>query len=246
MLLCQRAAEGLAAFVNRAAEDDAVRAREIHMLENTLLVRLFRREVDGFNAGARDAHHFARLDLAHILRVEQIESTSLGGHQPGVTEPAKIQGAKSARVAHRDSSSVVSTSSEYAPVDPRGFRPLNLGRLGDAWLVASETCAFDLLNAQYVREVEPGEMVRISPPALNPSTSRRKSRTSNVFSSMCISRARTASSSAARLTKAARPSAARWQRSIPPNADIVVPVPDSGVPAAVGYALESAFPSAWA
>jgi amidophosphoribosyltransferase len=50
----------------------------------------------------------------------------------------------------------------YAVRDPRGFRPLNLGRLGDAWLVASETCAFDLLNAQYLREVEPGEMVRIS------------------------------------------------------------------------------------
>src|SRR5207244_9174438 len=42
----------------------------------------------------------------------------------------------------------------YAVRDPRGFRPLNLGKLGDAWLVASETCAFDLLNAQYVREIE--------------------------------------------------------------------------------------------
>src|SRR6185437_14927753 len=51
----------------------------------------------------------------------------------------------------------------YAVRDPRGFRPLNLGKLGDAWLVASETCAFDLLNAQYVREIEPGEMVRIAP-----------------------------------------------------------------------------------
>src|SRR5690349_24307561 len=55
----------------------------------------------------------------------------------------------------------------YAVRDPRGFRPLVLGRLpmssgGEAWLVASETCAFDLLNAQYVREIEPGEMVRIS------------------------------------------------------------------------------------
>jgi amidophosphoribosyltransferase len=56
----------------------------------------------------------------------------------------------------------------YAVRDPRGFRPLVLGRLpateiaGEAWMVASETCAFDLLNAQYVREVAPGEMVRIS------------------------------------------------------------------------------------
>src|SRR3984893_779035 len=56
----------------------------------------------------------------------------------------------------------------YAVRDPRGFRPLVLGRLpateiaGEAWMVASETCAFDLLNAQYIREVESGEMVRIS------------------------------------------------------------------------------------
>src|ERR1044072_5851020 len=42
--------------------------------------------------------------------------------------------------------------------DPRGFRPLALGRLGDAWVVASETCAFDLIDAQYIRDVEPGEM----------------------------------------------------------------------------------------
>src|SRR5688572_24302629 len=45
--------------------------------------------------------------------------------------------------------------------DPRGFRPLNLGKLGDAWCVASETCAFDLIDAEYVREVEPGEMLVI-------------------------------------------------------------------------------------
>src|SRR5579862_2388615 len=63
---------------------------------------------------------------------------------------------------------LVLTQDELIAVrDPRGFRPLVLGRLplptgGEAWLVASETCAFDLLNAQYVREIEPGEMVRIS------------------------------------------------------------------------------------
>src|SRR5256884_9957476 len=64
--------------------------------------------------------------------------------------------------------SLVLTQDElYAVRDPRGFRPLVLGKLTTpggflAWLVASETCAFDLLNAQYVREIEPCEMVRIS------------------------------------------------------------------------------------
>src|SRR5260370_39570319 len=46
--------------------------------------------------------------------------------------------------------------------DPRGFRPLNLGRLGDAWLVASATCAFDLLHPQYLPEIQPPALVRIS------------------------------------------------------------------------------------
>ena len=50
----------------------------------------------------------------------------------------------------------------YAIRDPRGFRPLCLGRLGDTYMVASETCAFDLLDATYIREIEPGEMLRIS------------------------------------------------------------------------------------
>jgi len=57
---------------------------------------------------------------------------------------------------------VLTTDELIAVRDPRGFRPLSLGKVGDAWLVASETCAFDLLNGQYVREIEPGEMVRIS------------------------------------------------------------------------------------
>src|SRR6058998_2557332 len=55
------------------------------------------------------------------------------------------------------------TPSELIAIrDPRGFRPLALGRLGDAWVVASETCAFDLIDAQYVRDVEPGEMLVIN------------------------------------------------------------------------------------
>src|ERR1700724_2121926 len=66
----------------------------------------------------------------------------------------QVEGAYSLLVLTRDEL--------YAIRDPRGFRPLCLGRLGDAWLVASETTAFDLLGAEYVREVEPGELIRIS------------------------------------------------------------------------------------
>ena len=130
----------------------------------------------------------------------------------------------------------------YAVRDPRGFRPLNLGRIGDAWLVASETCAFDLLNAQYVREIEPGEMVRISrcgvesihfaPP---------KPHQYCIFEHVYFSRPD--STIFGRSVNESREMLGRLlAREHPVEADLVVPVPDSGVPAAVGYALESKIP----
>ena len=87
----------------------------------------------------------------------------------------------------------------YAIRDPRGFRPLILGRIDGAWVAGSESCAFDLIDAEYVREVEPGEMVRISRAAgvEDPSASRPTSRINIAFSNMFISRARTAWSLAA-------------------------------------------------
>src|SRR5215203_2230267 len=60
------------------------------------------------------------------------------------------------------------TPSELIAIrDSRGFRPLALGRLGDAWVLASETCAFDLIQAQFVRDVEPGEIVIINEKGLS-------------------------------------------------------------------------------
>src|SRR6266403_495732 len=99
MLFRQRAAQRFAAGGDRAAEDDAVWPREIYMLENALLPRLFRREVNGLDAGARNAHHFAGFDLTDVLRVEQIESAGFRGHQPGIAQLAETQRAKAARIA---------------------------------------------------------------------------------------------------------------------------------------------------
>ncbi|HZJ44120.1 MAG TPA: amidophosphoribosyltransferase [Pyrinomonadaceae bacterium] len=123
--------------------------------------------------------------------------------------------------------------------DSRGFRPLALGRLGDAWVVASETCAFDLIDAQYVRDVEPGEMIVIDQNGLRSSNPLPKQK-----HSMCLFEH----------VYFARPDSLIYGRSInqsrhkmgrqlaveqPADADIVVPVPDSGVAASVGYAAES-------
>jgi amidophosphoribosyltransferase len=130
----------------------------------------------------------------------------------------------------------------YAVRDPRGFRPLVLGRLGETWLVASETCAFDLLNAQYVREIEPGEMVRISRCGIESiHFAPVKPRQQCIFEHVYFSRPD--SIVFGRSVNESRETLGRLlAREHPVNADIVVPVPDSGVPAAVGYSLESKIP----
>jgi amidophosphoribosyltransferase len=137
---------------------------------------------------------------------------------------------------------VLTTDELYAVRDPRGFRPLVLGRLGDAWLVASETCAFDLLNAQYVREVEPGEMVRISRSGIESIRfAPEKPHQQCIFEHVYFSRPD--SIIFGRSVNESREALGRTlAREHPADADIVVPVPDSGVPAAVGYALESGIP----
>jgi len=137
---------------------------------------------------------------------------------------------------------VLTTDELIAVRDPRGFRPLNLGKLGDAWLVASETCAFDLLNAQYVREIEPGEMVRISRSGIESiHFAPEKPLQQCIFEHVYF--ARPDSIIFGRSVNESREALGRkLAKEHPANADIVVPVPDSGVPAAVGYALESGIP----
>jgi len=137
---------------------------------------------------------------------------------------------------------VLTTDELIAVRDPRGFRPLNLGKLGDAWLVASETCAFDLLNAQYVREIEPGEMVRISRSGIESiHFAPEKPLQQCIFEHVYF--ARPDSIIFGRSVNESREALGRTlAKEHPANADIVVPVPDSGVPAAVGYALESRIP----
>jgi amidophosphoribosyltransferase len=126
--------------------------------------------------------------------------------------------------------------------DPRGFRPLALGRLGEAWIVASETCAFDLLDAEYVRDVEPGEMLRIGPCGLESvHFAPEKPHQYCIFEHVYFSRPD--SIVFGRQVNHSREMLGRLlAREQPAPADIVVPVPDSGVPAAVGYALESGLP----
>jgi amidophosphoribosyltransferase len=132
--------------------------------------------------------------------------------------------------------------SVYGIRDPRGFRPLSLGQLEGAYVLSSETCAFDLINAKFLRDVEPGEMVildsrgitslRFAPPA-QPAQC--------IFEHVYFSRPD--SVVFGRSVQTSRELLGRLlAREHPVDADIVVPVPDSGVPAATGFAEESGIP----
>jgi amidophosphoribosyltransferase len=146
----------------------------------------------------------------------------------------QVEGAYSILVLTRDDL--------YAVRDPRGFRPLSLGRLGDSWIVASETCAFDLLGADYVREIEPGEMLRISKAGLESlHFAPVKEHQHCIFEHVYF--ARPDSLVFGRSVEQSREMLGRLlAREQPADADVVVPVPDSGVPAALGYAAESGLP----
>src|SRR5579871_1867223 len=142
---------------------------------------------------------------------------------------------------------VLTTDELIAVRDPRGFRPLVLGKIPgkeghDAWLVASETCAFDLLNAQYVREIEPGEMLRISRAGIESIRfSLPKPHQYCIFEHVYFSRP-----DSIIFGRSVNDSREKLGRLLaieqPVEADMIVPVPDSGVPAAIGFSLESRIP----
>jgi len=123
--------------------------------------------------------------------------------------------------------------------DARGFRPLVFGKLKDAWCLASETCAFDLIDAEYVREVEPGEMIVIDEAGVH-SRKPFEPKTPAVCTFEHVYFSRPDSTIFGRSVNESRHKMGK-QLAIehPADADLVVPVPDSGVAAAIGYASQS-------
>jgi len=139
---------------------------------------------------------------------------------------------------------LIMTENELIAVrDPYGFRPLSIGRYDGAYVIASETCALDLIGAKYLRDVEPGEMVVINEngiSSLKPLHSPRQAfcifefiyfsrPDSNIFGNINVDGVR-------------KELGRQLARENGVDADIVIPVPDSGVPAALGYANESNIP----
>ena len=127
--------------------------------------------------------------------------------------------------------------------DPPGLRPLSLGMLGDRYCVASETCAFDIIGAKFLRDVQPGEIVSLTERRAADADGRRgRAPRAAACSSTSTSRARTRGSTA----RCCRSRAARMgeilAREAPVEADLVIPVPDSGNPAARGFARATGLP----
>jgi amidophosphoribosyltransferase len=129
----------------------------------------------------------------------------------------------------------------YAARDPQGVRPLVLGRLERGWVVASETPALDIVGASVVREVEPGELIAIDADGLRSTRFAEPQRAGCIFEYVYLARPDT--TIAGRSVHAARVAMGRRLAvEHPAEADLVIPVPESGTPAAVGYAQQSGIP----
>ncbi|WP_188991516.1 amidophosphoribosyltransferase [Saccharopolyspora thermophila] len=129
----------------------------------------------------------------------------------------------------------------YAVRDPQGVRPLVLGRLERGWVVASETAALDIVGASFVREVEPGELLAIDGDGLRSQHFASPKPKGCVFEYVYLARPDT--TIAGRSVHGARVEIGRrLAKEHPVEADLVIPVPESGTPAAIGYAQASGIP----
>jgi amidophosphoribosyltransferase len=127
--------------------------------------------------------------------------------------------------------------------DPFGVRPLCLGQVDGAYVVASETCAFDLIGATYIRDVAPGELLIISEDGLDSKRTANSTRTANcVFEFIYFARPDSYIFGGHNVNEVRKRFGRKLARESHVDADIIIPVPDSGVPAAIGYAEECGVP----
>lgn len=131
----------------------------------------------------------------------------------------------------------------FAARDRHGIRPLVLGRLEAGWVVASETAALDIVGASFVREIEPGEMIAIDEHGLRSSRFAEAEKRSCIFEYVYLARPDTVLSGVT-VNESRVSVGTQLAREAPAEADLVIPVPESGTPAAIGYAVESGIPFA--
>jgi amidophosphoribosyltransferase len=169
--------------------------------------------------------------------------TALFARPPGGAEQGIEAGAMAALPLVRGAYSLVFMDERtlYAARDPQGFRPLVLGRLERGWVVASETAALDIVGASFVREIEPGELIAVDERGVRSRTFARAQPRGCLFEYVYLARPDTAI--AGRSVQATRVEVGRTLAAEhPAQADVVIPVPESGTPAAIGYAQASGIP----
>lgn len=131
----------------------------------------------------------------------------------------------------------------YGARDPHGYRPLVLGRLYSGWVLASETAALDLCGASFVREIEPGELVAIDATGVHSRHFAVRRSNTCVFEYVYLARPDTVIGDR-QIVAARREMGAILAQESPVDADLVIPTPESGTPAAIGYAEASGIPFA--
>jgi amidophosphoribosyltransferase len=137
---------------------------------------------------------------------------------------------------------IMSEREVIAVRDPFGFRPLALGKLDDAYILASETCAFDLIHAEFIREIEPGEVLIISEDGLRSEWPFRDEQQAFCMFEYVYFARPDSIIGGVNVAKVRTEMGRELARKFPVEADIVVPVPDSGNYAALGFAQELKIP----
>jgi len=139
---------------------------------------------------------------------------------------------------------LITATSLYAFRDPNGIRPLVIGRLSDdrGWVVSSETCGLDIVGAEFVRDVEPGEIIRINDEGLvSEQAISARNRALCIFELVYLARPDSFLDGLS-VFESRVAAGGELSKEAPVEADYVIGVPDSGVPAAIGYALASGIP----
>jgi amidophosphoribosyltransferase len=160
-------------------------------------------------------------------------------------DPAPLEDAVATAMARLEGAYSVVALAEHVLLafrDPRGFRPLCLGRLDGEWVVASETCALDLVGADFERDVRPGELVLVDADGLRSVQAVEPARRAACIFELFYLARPDSRLDGVEVYGARVRMGERLAREAPAAADLVLPVPDSGTPAAIGFARESGIP----
>lgn len=175
--------------------------------------------------------------LMKLINSVSTQAVSIGGEPPLLSVMREIL----PKLDGAYSLAFIDETTLYAARDPQGIRPLVMGRLSNGWVVASETAALDIVGASFVREIAPGELIAINENGVHSETFAQATPAGCVFEYVYLARPDTTIARRS-IAAARRCMGAALAREHPVEADLVMATPDSGTPAAIGYAEESGIP----